>query len=205
MASVSGRIVDGVIGSGVAAWFRRAGLRRKGRSFYRPSGAVIHTANIQASKVNNPGSAVFAVNIGVEWPDWHAVWTNAKPIANPALAPTFVQTRLHPNFGPGRDYWWPATDATVSSSTAAEVVRALDGFAEAFWTRYGDFGYVLQEMDSGRRVPTGSPQLLVHVALLLNANRRADAQLALTKAMAKSPSPALVAGVAARLGLGHAA
>jgi hypothetical protein len=205
MASTSGSIVDRVIGSGVAAWFRRAGFRRKGRCFYRPSGPVVHTANIQASKLNRPESAVFTLNLGVEWLDWHRAWTNAKPLTNPALAPTFVQSRLHPVSGPGQDYWWPATDIGDPLSTAADVVRALEGFAERFWTHYSDLGAVLQEMDSGKRVPTGSPQPLVHAALLRNANRSADARMALRSEAARSCSPALVEAVAARLGLPHGA
>ncbi len=201
MANASGTIIDQIARAGIASWFKSAGFSKKGRSFYRIDGTVIHTANLQAATHNSNQAVRFAVNLGVEWPHWHRIWTDGKPLKNPALAPTYVQTRLHPNTGPGQDYWWAATDASRACDKVHEIVTALEAFAESFWAHYGDLSATLQDIESGKRVPTGAPRTLVHVALLQNANRSSEARLVLMDAVKRAPSQKLVQAVAERLGL----
>ena len=203
----TGRVIDAVVGAGVADWFRQAGFRRKGRSFFRPHGELIDTANVQVSKVNMPSDAVFAVNLGVEWPFWHKIWTGSDVGGNPALAPTFVQTRLHPTDGVDRDYWWDATDLSAATRLAADVTSALETHAEAFWERYSDFDALLREFEVHRRVPTGTPQPLVHAALLTRAGRPAEAWAVIVDAAQRAPTASShFHSIAERLGLGgHAA
>lgn len=201
--SVSGNTIDRVVAAGIAQWFHQASFQRKGRSFFRSQGDVIHTSNVQASKINMPDNARFAVNLGVEWPQWYKIWTGRQVGANPALAPTFVQTRLHPTAGAGRDYWWPANGRSDPDRIASEVVTALGIYAEAFWRRYSNLDAVLSEFEAGKMVPTGTPSKLVHAALLTRAGRAADARRAIAEAARRLPRGA--AGfqhVSERLGLG---
>jgi hypothetical protein len=166
----SGRAIDAVIGAGIADWFRLAGFQRKGRSFFRTHGELFHTANVQSSKLNMPDHATFAVNLGVEWPFWLTIWTSGNVGGNPALAPTFIQARLHPTHAVGRDYWWDATHFSAAT-LSTEVTLALEAHAETFWRHYSDLDAVLRDFDFRRRVPTGTPNRLVHAALLARAGR----------------------------------
>jgi hypothetical protein len=202
MPSASGRVIDGIVRGGISDWFRLHGFAQKGRSFVRAKEGILHTAYLQASKSNMPASAVFALNIGVEWVHWHDVWTDGRRTVNPALAPTFIQARVHPEVGPGRDYWWAATEQQ-SLEIASEVVAALGKYAETFWTHNGDFDSVLSDMDAGVRVPTGTPRRLVHAALLVRANRVDDARRVLREARRRAPinGANLVDGIETRLGL----
>lgn len=203
-SSISGRVIDSVVAAGVAHWFREAGFTRKGRSFFRWYGGLVQTANVQASKVNMPDDASFAVNLGVEWPQWHEVWTSQELRANPSLAPTFIQSRLHPNQGPGRDHWWPANTETDPDRIAAEVVGALQAYAHEFWRRYSDLDAVLCELDAGTLVPTGTPRSLVHAALLVRAGRSAEAKKVVAEATRRFPKGSSgFQRVSQRLGLGN--
>jgi hypothetical protein len=161
------------------------------------------TSTVQASKVNTPDNAKFVVNLGVEWPYWHRVWTGRALSANPALAPTFVQARLHPSLGWGRDHWWSANPEVDPNEIADEVVAALQAHADQFWTRYSDLDSVLEEFEGGALVPTGAPKRLVHAALLVRAGRAADAKQVIAEAARRLPrlAPGFLR-VSERLGLG---
>ena len=202
--SISGKVIDRIVNAGVANWFRQAGFERKGRSFFRQHGDLVQTSNLQASKINMPNVATFAVNLGVEWPYWHNVWTGRGLVANPALAPTFIQTRLHPNQGAGRDHWWPAHPDTDPDRIAAEVMGALQAYAETFWTRYSNLEGILREFEANALVPTGAPRRLVHAALLVRAGRTSDAKDVIMEAARRFPRG--LSGfqrVSERLGLGN--
>jgi hypothetical protein len=201
--SLSGKTIDCVVAAGVAAWFRRATFRRKGRSFFRQQDDLFLTSTVQASKVNTPDKAKFVVNLGVEWPYWHHVWTGRELAANPALAPAFVQARLHPSVGWGQDHWWTANPEVDPKEIADEVVAALQAHADRFWKRYSDLDSVLEEFEVGTLVPTGTPKRLVHAALLARAGRAADAKQAIAEAARRLPRFAAdFSRVSERLGLG---
>lgn len=200
MKSTSGSVIDQIIATGIRQWFRERGFTRKGRSFFRADADLIRTANLQASWLNTPEDAHFAVNLGVEWSGWHEVWTGQPPRPNPAIAPTFIQSRLNPNAN-GGDYWWPASVGTNVTKIAGEVVTALSEQAEAFWHRYSDLDSVLGEFDAGAHVPTGTLPRLVHTALLVRAGRTEDAQRTLLEARRRAPRNASFKSIADRLGL----
>jgi hypothetical protein len=202
-ASLSGKMIDRVVAAGVAAWFRKAAFRRRGRTFFRQHDALFLTSAVQASKVNALDKAIFVVNLGVEWPYWHHVWTGRELAANPALAPAFVQARLHPSLGWGQDHWWSVNPDVDPSEIADEVVAALQAHADRFWKRYSDLDSVLEEFEVGTLVPTGTPKRLVHAALLARAGRADDAKQVIAEAARRRPR--FAAGflrVSERLGLG---
>jgi hypothetical protein len=198
--SISGKPINQILAAGVNQWFGHHGFARSGRSFFRTSEQVIHTASIQASKINMPGDVCFAVNLGVEWPYWHRIWTGSLPRPNPALAPTFVQSRLNPTAS-GRDYWWTVDSNDDPEDIAHEIVSALAAQAEEFWSRHGDLDNVLRQFDAGHRVTTGAPAGLIHAALLVNAGRTVEARDAVRKANKRAPASFDVRTVAKRMGL----
>jgi uncharacterized protein DUF4304 len=149
-------VIDAV-SSGIAGWFRQREFRRTGRCFFRVEAEVFHTANLQASKLNASAAATFAVNLGVEWPLWHGIWTSQAVGSNPALAPTFVQTRLHPTDGVGRDYWWETNDLGAAKQPTSEVTTPLEAHADEFWRHYGDLAAVPGDFEARVRVPNWHP------------------------------------------------
>lgn len=180
--SLSGAIIDGVVAAGVADWFRLAGFTRKSRSFFRGQGVAFSTASIQASKINMPHAATCAVNLGVEWPFLYEIWTGQQPRQNPAVAPTLAQARLDPQHGVGKDFWWPAKPGCDAEAIAKEIVDALGRFAQDFWDHYSDLDRVLNDFETGVRVPTGTRPHVVHAALLVRAGRLGDARNVLVEA-----------------------
>jgi hypothetical protein len=196
----SGRSIDAIVAGGVAAWFKHRGFSRKGRAFFRERGELFDTASVQASKLNVPGDAFFALNLGVEWPWWYSMWTG-KSVGNPAVAPTFIKTRLHPIEGCGRDYWWKATEENALS-LAGEITHALGEHAEPFWAKYGNLDLVLEEFAEGTLVPTGTPKRLVHAGLLVRAGQPDAARALIAEHARRLGSVQSCQLIASRLGLG---
>jgi hypothetical protein len=149
----------------------------------RPSGEVIHVASVQASQWNTPHSADFYLNVDVEWPACHRLWTGQPVGANPALAPCFVRSRLWK--APGAT-GWDAIQNDVEALAVA-LVDALEETAEAFWFRHSDLDDVQRRIEAGERLNLGTPQWLVHAALLMHFGRQADALETINRAASRGP------------------
>lgn len=180
--STSGAAIDRLVKSTIAPWFREHGFRRTGRFFMRPWGEVIHVASVQASQWNTAHSADFYVNVDVEWPACRGPLTG-QTVANPALAPWFVRSRLRDAHG---QTVWDALQADADA-LAAVVGEALAETAEEFWLSHSDLADVLRRIEAGEELSLGTPQWLVHAALLLRFGRQAHALETIDRAASRGP------------------
>jgi hypothetical protein len=67
------------------------------------------------------------------------------------------------------------------------LVEALEGTAEEFWSRHSDLADVLRRIEAGERFNLGTPQWLVHAALLMHFGRQADALETIERAASRGP------------------
>lgn len=170
MASSSGAAVGRVVRTLIAPWLCERGFQCRGRFFNRPSADVIHVASVQASRWNSPQSADFYVNIDVEWPACHALWTGSATGYNPALAPCFARSRLRT---PGGAESWNALQE--GESLSGQIRLALSEHAETFWQHHSNLADVLRRLEAGESVRLGAPTWFVKAALLDHFGRRAEA------------------------------
>lgn len=182
----SGKAVDNILKSGPAAWFRAAKFRKKGRCFYRGYGELIHTAYFQTTWLNTPEDGTFAINLGVEWPKLHEIWTGTPEIKNPAIATCFIRARLHPEVGWGQDYWWRAVPVSEAATVSNMIVTTLDKYAESFWSTYSNLEYILHQLEGKELVACGIPKHVVLASLLVHFGRKSEAEKIMIDAIRKT-------------------
>jgi hypothetical protein len=198
-ASTSGSIINAVIAAGVSSWLKANGFRRRARSFHREHAQFVHTLYFQASRLNEPGAAVFAVNVGIEWPSLYTLWTGAE-YSFDAAGCTFLTARIHPENGVGQDFWWPATDPSPAQSSAERIVAVLEAHALPFWERYSDARSALDLLEHFSAF-AGIPVWLLRAALLRELGEVDQAMDALQVARRKSPKGFAPDAFEKRLGL----
>lgn len=190
--SITSKLIDQIVGILGRDILGPAGYERKGRSFSQLAGQLYKVVHIQASMLNTPDSAQFAINLNIVLPYFHEIWTNKPFPSNPASGTSILGQRLGMVMPDRSDHWWRIAPDSDIVFLAHEVASQLKTYGLPFLDRLANVDYMLAILKSGRTQDiVGSGILLaapvVRSILLASIGQRAEAKRILTECRQSQP------------------
>jgi hypothetical protein len=124
-------LLDKLVALAVTPTFRADGYRKSARNFRRQRERCVQVVNVQASQWGSANELSFTINLGVFYPEVHALKTFLawQPSAS---GPTEAQCQLRSRIGrmmpENRDVWWDLKNERDLGAVAVEVERVLRGY-----------------------------------------------------------------------------
>jgi hypothetical protein len=136
-------LLDQLAARAVTPIFRADGYRKAARNFRRRRERCIQVVNVQASQWGSANELRFTINLGVFYPEVHALKTFVawQPSAS---GPTESQCQLRARIGrlvpENRDLWWDLKKESDLGPVAVEVERVLRDYGRPWIEAVADFG-----------------------------------------------------------------
>ncbi len=135
-------LLDRVVAAGITPLLRPNGFKKVGRNFRRKGERSVQVVNVQSSAWSSATELRFTLNLGVFFPEVHAVktflgWTPS------AVGPTEYECQLRARIGRlmprGVDDWWELAARDDPAPVANRVLDALRTFGLPWLDTHANF------------------------------------------------------------------